>query len=101
MLEIEFNNKKYESKGITGRVKLEHARLLDKISKKNIDKIEGASADFVLEQCRFICKVFNDQFDLDEFLDYVPAENIDVIFFQIGDYINKKVESNIKNIIKN
>lgn len=101
MLELEFNNTRYESKGITGRVKLEHARLVDKLAKKNIDKMEGSSAEFILEECKFICKAFNDQFTLDEFLDYVPAENIDIIFFRIGDYINKKVESNIRNIIKN
>ncbi|MGL5414583.1 MAG: phage tail assembly chaperone G [Clostridium sp.] len=101
MLEIELNDKKYKAKAITGRMKLEHARLIDKISKKNIEKMDGKAADFMLEECKFICKIFNDQFDIDEFLDFVPAENIDVIFYQIGDYINKKVEANIQNIIKN
>ena len=100
-LSIEFNNKKYECKGITGRVRLEQARLMDKLAEKNREKLEGSLANYILEECEFICKAFNNQFTVDEFLDYVPAENIELILYQISDYINKKSESNIKSIVKN
>ena len=100
-LSIEFNNKKYECKGITGRVRLEQARLMDKVTGENIEKLEGNMANYILEECEFICKAFNNQFTVDEFLDHVPAENIELIIAQISDYINKKSESNIKSIVKN
>lgn len=101
MIKIELGDKIYECKVITGRMMLEHAKILDKISEKNIDKLEGHSAEFFEEECNFICKVFNNQFTKDELLDNIPAEDINLIILKVGEYISKKSEANIRNIIKN